>query len=165
VIHYTPTKVGLHELHELGALRLARSNRAPSLARDAVTRWLGAEHPAREIVTLAVSELVTNAVTYSDASSAGGDADAITVELSQGPDYLRLAVTDPGSACAAPQNIPPQAPNLRAEHGRGLAIVQKLSRRRWGSYRIPPTGLRLVWCHLDREPSPAQLEELFRAPI
>jgi two-component sensor histidine kinase len=116
-------------------------------------------------VTLAASELVTNAVKYSDAASSGDDIDAIKLQLSQGPDYLRLAVTDPGSVTAAPPNIPPQTLNLHAEHGRGLVIVESLSRRRWGSYRIPPKGLRLVWCHLDREPTPAQLEELFRAPF
>ncbi|MGW4792720.1 ATP-binding protein [Nonomuraea sp. NPDC004297] len=164
MIYHSPTRVDLHELHELGALRLALSDRAPYLARDAITGWLSAEHPAREIVTLAASELVTNAVRHSDPSSTGDDA-AITLELAQAPDYLRLAVTDPGSACTTPTATPPQAPNLHSEHGRGLAIVQRLSRGRWGSYRTPARRLRLVWCHLDRRPTPAQLEEMFRAPI
>ncbi|MBF8193692.1 ATP-binding protein [Nonomuraea sp. K274] len=162
MIYYIPTKT---DLQELGTIQLAHSDRAPYLARDAVSRWLGGEHPAREIVALAASELVTNAVKYSDASSTGDDADAIKLELSQGADYLRLAVTDPGSSCSARPSIPLQTPNLHSEHGRGLAIVEALSRRRWGSYRVPPRGLRLVWCHLDRQPTLAQLEELFRAPV
>ncbi|MGV9385769.1 ATP-binding protein [Nonomuraea sp. NPDC003707] len=165
MIYYPPTRVDLHELHELGALRLALSDRAPYLARDAICRWLSVEHPAREIVTLAASELVTNAVRHSDASSTSDDADAITLDLSQAPDYLRLSVTDPGSACKTPPTIPPQTPNLYSEHGRGLAIVQRLSRGRWGSYQTPTRRLRLVWCHLDLNPTPAQVEELFRSPV
>ncbi|MBF8184794.1 ATP-binding protein [Nonomuraea sp. K274] len=153
------------DLHELGAFRLALSDRAPYLAREAITERLTAEHPALEIVTLAASELVTNAVRYSNVSSSGDDADAITLELSQAPNYLRLAVTDPGSVCTVPTNIPPQTANLYSEHGRGLAIVERLSRGRWGSHQKPPRGLRLVWCHLDRQPTPAQLEELFSAPV
>lgn len=86
------------------------------------------------------------------------------LELAQAPDFLRLAVTDPGSVSTAPPDIPPQTANPYSEHGRGLAIVQRLSRGRWGNCQTPPQGLRLVWCHLDRQPTPAQLEELFSAP-
>ncbi|GAA3677492.1 hypothetical protein GCM10022224_047010 [Nonomuraea antimicrobica] len=152
-------------LRAIGTIGLTCGVRAPSLARQAVGVWLEPEHPAREIVVLAASELVTNAVRYADTSSSNADPEAITLELGQGPDYLRLAVTDPGSACSTPSRIPLQAPSLHAERGRGLAIVAALSRNRWGSHRVPPDGLRLVWCHLDLDPSPAQLEELFRSPI
>ncbi|MEV4362706.1 ATP-binding protein [Nonomuraea sp. NPDC049625] len=157
------------ELQAIGTIRLARSGRAPYRARQTVSVWLEPEHPAREIAVLAASELVTNAVRYADAPSSsagpGGSPEAITLELYQGRDYLRLAVTDPGSSCSEPSCIPLQAPSLDAERGRGLAIVEALSRNRWGSYRVPPDGLRLVWCHLDLNPTPAQVEELFRSPI
>ncbi|MFI6184288.1 ATP-binding protein [Nonomuraea sp. NPDC051191] len=163
-MYYTPPP---DTFEELGVVQLACSDRAPKLARQAVTAWLGTKHTACEIVTLATSELVTNAVKYTDATAtaANDDRDQITLKLSQDEAVLRLVVTDPGSRCSAPARIPMQGPNLHSEHGRGLAIVDNLSRGRWGSYRMPREGHRCVWCHLDREPTPAQLEELFRAPM
>ncbi|MFI6396163.1 ATP-binding protein [Nonomuraea sp. NPDC050540] len=170
VIHSFPTT----QLQQVGVLHLARSDRAPYLAREAVSGWLGAAHPAREIALLAASELVTNAVRYAAAHTSGetgggvtdgeGRQGSITLKLFQGGDYLRLGVTDPGWSCSQPSAIPLQAPSLNAERGRGLAIVQALSRNRWGSFRLPVTGGRVVWCHLDLDPTPAQIEELFLAP-
>ncbi|MEU6787260.1 ATP-binding protein [Nonomuraea angiospora] len=150
------------ELQAIGTIRLARDGRAPSRARQSVSVWLEPDHPALEIAVLAASELVTNAVRY---AGPGGGTETITLELHQGRDYLRLVVTDPGSSCSTPSRIPLQAPSLDAERGRGLAIVEALSRNRWGSHRVPPDGLRLVWCHLDLNPTPAQVEELFRSPM
>ncbi len=149
---------------KLGVIQLARDDRAPYLAREAVTAWTGPAHPARETLILVASELVTNSVKHAAGLGPSGDLDRIELTLSQGPDFLRLAVTDPGSACSAPSCIPMQASNLYAEQGRGLAIVDNLSRGRWGSYRLPASGHRVVWCHLDLSPTPAQLEELFRGP-
>ncbi|MFI7110828.1 ATP-binding protein [Nonomuraea sp. NPDC050227] len=150
---------------ELGATQLTCNDQAPYLARQAVCRWLGTEHAAYEIATLATSELVTNAVKYTDATTADGSPCQITLKLSQDETVLRLVVTDPGSRCSTPARIPMQEANLHSEHGRGLAIVDNLSRSRWGSYRTPGSGDRCVWCHLDRKPTPAQLEELFQTPI
>ncbi|MGW4800911.1 ATP-binding protein [Nonomuraea sp. NPDC004297] len=144
----------LTEHQELGVIRLACDTRAPYRAREAVTAWVGPAHPSGEILVLAASELVTNAVLH------GGDDD-IEVTLSQGPDFLRLVVTDPGAARSTPVPVPRQASTLYAEHGRGLAIVRALSRDRWGSYRLPASGRRAVWCDLDLHPTPAQLDELF----
>ncbi|NRQ30929.1 ATP-binding protein [Nonomuraea sp. NN258] len=162
MIYYTPPPT---QFEELGVLQLACSARAPYLARTAITRWLGTTHAAREIVALAVSELVTNAAKYADATDAGDGRAGITLKLAQDAVVLRLAVTDPGSTCSTPARIPLQAPNLHAEHGRGLAIVETLSRGRWGSYRMPGSGCRHVWCYLDRHPTEAQLGELYRAPV
>lgn len=161
MIYYIPSPT---LFQELGVIQLARSTRAPYLAREAVTVWMGSAHAAWEIVTLAASELVTNAVKYSDATSTDGDLGLITLKLSQDAAVLRLAVTDPGSCCSAPACIPLQTPNLHSEHGRGLAIVENLSRGRWGTYRMPGSGHRRVWCHLDRHPTPTQMEELFHVP-
>jgi anti-sigma regulatory factor (Ser/Thr protein kinase) len=86
VIYSPPTRVDLHVLHELGAVRLALSDRAPRLAREAVNGWLGADHPAREIVILAASELVTNAVRHSDPAHTRDSTDPIMLELAQAPD-------------------------------------------------------------------------------
>ncbi|MEV0351152.1 ATP-binding protein [Nonomuraea sp. NPDC050680] len=147
------------ELQELGVIQLECNDRTPYQARKAVAAWAGVAHPAQEILILATSELITNAVTHA------GDIDWIELKLSQGLDFLRLVVTDPGLACSTPSRIPMQASNLYAEQGRGLAIVESLSRGRWGSHRLPVNGHRSVWCHLDLCPTPAQLEELFRASV
>lgn len=162
MIYYVPPPT---KLEELGAIQLACSTRAPYLAREAITTWLGGAHAAREIVILAASELVTNAVKYADATGTGDGPGEIALKLSQDTIVLRLAVTDPGSRCSTPARIPLQAPNLHPENGRGLAIVENLSRGRWGSYRMPGSGYRHVWCHLDRHPTAAQLEELYCAPV
>ncbi|MFC4011328.1 ATP-binding protein [Nonomuraea purpurea] len=157
---YLPT---LTERQELGVIQLGRNDRAPHLAREAVTAWTGTTHPAREILILVASELVTNAVKHAALDiDPSGNLDWVKLELSQGPEFLRLVVTDPGSASSTPSCIPMQAPNLYAEQGRGLAIVENLSRGRWGSHRLPASGHRVVWCYLDLSPTPAQLEELFR---
>ncbi|MFE0156526.1 ATP-binding protein [Nonomuraea sp. NPDC059007] len=177
MIFYDPSS----GLHNLGTIQLARSARAPSLARQAVDAWLGGGHPALEIAQLAASELVTNAVTYADnpaattlndpatcaleTNSSDDQDNDVLFKLCQSPDCLRLGVTDPGSSCSKPSAVPLQAPSLNAERGRGLAIVQALSRNRWGSFRLPVTGGRVVWCHLDLNPTPAQIEELFLAPV
>ncbi|MEU6715764.1 ATP-binding protein [Nonomuraea sp. NPDC046802] len=154
----------LTERQEIGVIQLARNDQAPYLAREAITTWTGTAHPAREILILVASELVTNSVKHAALDSGPSvDLDWVKVELSQGPEFLRLVVTDPGSACSTPSYIPMQAPNLYAEQGRGLAIVENLSRGRWGSYRLPASGHRVVWCYLDLSPTPAQLEELFRS--
>jgi anti-sigma regulatory factor (Ser/Thr protein kinase) len=162
VIYLVPPPM---KFEELGTIQLACGVRAPYLAREAINCWLETAHAARELVTLAASELVTNAVKYADAAGAGDGPTDITLKLSQNPLVLRLAVTDPGSNCSTPIRIPLQAPNLHSEHGRGLAIVEALSRGRWGSYRMPGNGHRHVWCHLDRHPTEAQMEELFCAPV
>ncbi|MFD9939568.1 ATP-binding protein [Nonomuraea sp. NPDC059023] len=170
IYSFPPTQL----LQPVGILHLARSDRAPYLAREAVSAWLGRAHPVTEITVLAASELVTNAVRYADTSRTGnssgngegdGSQGSITLKLCQGADCLRLGVTDPGSSCSKPSAIPLQVPSLNAERGRGLAIVQALSRNRWGSFRLPVTGGRVVWCHLDLNPTPAQIEELFLAPV
>jgi hypothetical protein len=93
------------------------------MARKVITEWLGDEHAAREIVILAASELVTNAVKYTDATRSIDDLGQITINLSHDATILRLAVTDPGS-CSAPAHIPPQALDPYSERGRGLAIVK-----------------------------------------
>ncbi|MFI6296663.1 ATP-binding protein [Nonomuraea sp. NPDC050790] len=153
------------KFEKLGVIHLACCPRAPYLARQAITRWLGGAHAAVEGAVLVASELVTNAVKYADASGPGNELGQVTLTLSQNTALIRLGVTDPGSRCSIPACIPLQAPNVSSENGRGLAIVENLSRGRWGTYRMPRTGYRHVWCHLDRDPSEAQLEELYCARV
>lgn len=140
------------DVREIGIIELTRDNQAPYRAREAVTGWVGCSHPAREILILATSELVTNAVTHADH---GHGRRWLRVQLAQGVDFFRLAVTDPGSMSSVPYRIPPQVPHLNqdAEQGRGLAIVANLSRGRWGSHLLPHGCHRVVWCLLDTEPT------------
>ncbi|WP_433435350.1 ATP-binding protein [Nonomuraea sp. CA-141351] len=149
-------------LVELGISELTRNALALRLARQAVTAWIGRDHPAREAAMLAASELVTNAVKHADT---GFDRRWVRIQLSRSEDFLRLAVTDPGSTVSVPYCIPPQLPSLnrRAENGRGLAIVATLSRGRWGSHILPQSAHRVVWCYLDTNPTEPDIELRFPA--
>jgi anti-sigma regulatory factor (Ser/Thr protein kinase) len=130
----------------MGIIELARNSHAPRRAREAVTAWTGRDHAALDVLTLAASELVTNAVQHADT---GCDRRWVLVQLSQSVDFLHLTVTDPGSLFSAPYRIPRQEQfNDKAEGGRGLAIVAELSRGRWGSHLLPPSMHRVVWCDL-----------------
>lgn len=132
---------------EMGTIELTRDAHAPRHAREAVTAWAGRDHAALDALTLVASELVTNAVQHADS---GCDRRWILVQLSQGIDFLRLTVTDPGSLFSAPYRIPTQEQaNDKAEGGRGLAIVAELSHGRWGSHLLSPSMHRVVWCDLD----------------
>lgn len=108
-------------------------------------------HAALDGLVLAVSELVTNAVTHADT---GCDRRWVLVQLFEGAGFFRLAVTDPGSMFSSPHHIPSQQQKIKgAEDGRGLAIVAELSRGRWGTSRMPISMHRVVWCDLDIEVS------------
>jgi anti-sigma regulatory factor (Ser/Thr protein kinase) len=134
-------------LTELGDAKLMRDTQAPRLARETVTAWIGRSHPVRDVLVLVASELVTNAVQHADS---GCDRRWILVQLSQGIDFLRLTVTDPGSLFSAPYRIPTQEQaNDKAEGGRGLAIVAELSHGRWGSHLLSTSMHRVVWCDVS----------------
>jgi anti-sigma regulatory factor (Ser/Thr protein kinase) len=131
---------------EMGIIELARNSHAPRRAREAVTAWAGPDHAALDVLTLAASELVTNAVQHADT---GCGRRWVLVQLFRGIDFLRLTVTDPGSLFSAPYRIPMQEQfNDEAEGGRGLAIVAELSCGRWGSHLLPQSMHRVVWCDL-----------------
>ncbi|MFF5212790.1 ATP-binding protein [Streptosporangium sp. NPDC000396] len=134
----------------LGEARLSRSCESVSLARSEVRKWLGWDHPAVEDVTLAVSELVTNAIIHSDRGRTGG---LIGLTLTTTENLLRVEVSDPGSAFTAPHlaaemNVQPSA---NMDSGRGLFIVNELSEGRWGT-RKHGHG-RTVWCAIAVSPS------------
>ncbi|MCA2180422.1 ATP-binding protein [Nonomuraea glycinis] len=133
-------------LTALGETKLARDAQTPRLARATVTAWIGRSHPVRDVLLLVASEMVTNAVRHADTGC------WVLVQLFQGIDFLRLTVTDPGSALSAPHLIPTQEQlGDEAEGGRGLAIVAELSRGRWGSHLLLPSMHRAVWCDVDAE--------------
>ncbi|WP_271221204.1 ATP-binding protein [Streptosporangium carneum] len=149
------------DLVKVGILKLPRDDRAPGLVRGEMRRWLGTEHPALSGLVLAASELVTNAVRHADA---GHGRNWVITALHEGGHFLRLAVTDPGSASSVPHRLSAGSVTEPSggEGGRGLFIVNRLSGGRWGTYVVPGDGHRVVWCHLaptaveDEEP-PAPL--------
>lgn len=124
-------------------LRAAASVRLPSQARDAVAtacdRWgLGAQ---REAVVLILSELVTNAVRYTDG--------AVTVEAMMRGDFIHLRIRDesPLPPAVRPSSQPADLP----DGGRGLPIVTNYSSA-WG-YAVNPDGAgKLVWATVRIRP-------------
>ena len=106
-----------------GAARLARAT-----AQVACRAW--SISSACEVVVLAVSELVGNAVRH-------GSGGRLTLRLSMTPRRLRLEVTD-----NAPGTPTVRTPPAEAEGGRGLWLISELSTR-WGVEPAPP-GKR-IW--------------------
>lgn len=114
-------------------LRLRPGRRAPAEARaflaTAAGVW-GVEQVDLDDATLVIDELVTNAVLH-----AGTE---IEVMLNVLPGRLRLAVAD-----QAPPVPMGRSAHRDDENGRGLALVEALSRR-WGVIPRRPDG-KVVW--------------------
>lgn len=96
-------------------------------ARAFVARTLGPEHPGTEVAVLLTSELVTNAVLHSDSRDGGGP---VTVAVARLGGWLRIEVSDAGSACSAPV----VKKNVCASSGHGLFLVEALAQE-WGYSR------------------------------
>lgn len=97
--------------------------------------------PLVEVVELVASEMVTNAVMTTDGGMADGQA-VVQARLVCAEGRLFIDVWDADSR-------PPvrQAPEDDAESGRGLLIVESLSRR-WG-YRPGTHGGKVVWAEIE----------------
>ncbi len=96
-------------------------------ARAFVARTLGPEHPGTEVAVLLTSELVTNAVLHSDSGEGGGP---VTVVVARLGGWLRVEVSDAGSACSAPV----VKKDVCASSGHGLFLVDALAQE-WGYSR------------------------------
>jgi anti-sigma regulatory factor (Ser/Thr protein kinase) len=83
--------------------------------------------------TLAVSELVTNAVVH------GGGT--IVLRVTALPRVVRIAVTDDGDARPQP------ATQTEGERGRGLEILDRVTAG-WGCDPCVQTAGKTVWCEL-----------------
>jgi anti-sigma regulatory factor (Ser/Thr protein kinase) len=90
---------------------------------------------------LMVSELVTNSLLHSGARA--GDLLHVAIDTSHG--MARVAVTDPGPGFDPATS----GPSAEMERGRGLGIVESLSRR-WGVEPGPPTE---VWFEVPLQPA------------
>jgi anti-sigma regulatory factor (Ser/Thr protein kinase) len=91
----------------------------------------------RDAGELAVSELVTNAIVHG--------ADPITLRVTAFDRMVRVAVSDGDPQPPRPGRRDAQ---LRAEHGRGLAIVASVCDR-WGCDPAVLGPGKTVWCDLS----------------
>ncbi len=116
----------------------------------AARRWArtvtGLPREDADVLELLLSELVTNALEH----SASGQGGHVTVTLAcLDSNAIRLAVMDAGPRRGAPTTVPhvnEADPGL--EYGRGLALVERLSRR-WGFLGVPGAPLT-VWAVISR---------------
>ncbi|RKS80370.1 histidine kinase-like protein [Motilibacter peucedani] len=107
-----------------------------------LTSW-ATPGPVVEVATLLVSELAGNAVRHGRG--------AVTVTARRWPRLLRVSVHDDSSVMPATR-----APAPDSEHGRGMVLVEALSRR-WGAETVPGDG-KDVWFELDVAPEDARVE-------
>jgi anti-sigma regulatory factor (Ser/Thr protein kinase) len=128
------------------ALPLPAEPSSAAASRRHVRRLLGAWGLATCVDTaqLLVSELVANAVTAARAvpgghSAAGGPP--IELSLRRTGTSLIIEVRDPNPDPPVAKRAGPQD-----EDGRGLLIVETLSRR-WGHHAAGPGG-KVVWCEI-----------------
>ncbi len=138
-----PRLGGAHRRHA------ARFGHTPPQVREA-RRWArtvtGLSQEEADVIELVLSELVTNALRH----TASGQNGHFTVTIAYlDTDVIRLAVEDAGPRHGAVPSIPrvrPMDPGL--ENGRGLALVERLSRR-WGFLGVQGTPLT-VWAAISR---------------
>ncbi|WP_345043475.1 SpoIIE family protein phosphatase [Streptomyces sannanensis] len=125
--------------HDLGAVRGARR-----FVRDNLEAWgLGSVSDVFQLIT---SEVVTNALIHADSD--------VELHLRGYADHARLDVRDSGSTPPVPSSITQrdEDANSRAEHGRGLVIVESLVSQ-WGTF--PSGSGKTVWFELSADTNPA----------
>jgi anti-sigma regulatory factor (Ser/Thr protein kinase) len=125
-------------------LALPPEHRSASIARLAMDDWLSKdlEEDVVADARLGVSELVTNAVRHGGL----GAGDGVLVDLTLGPEDLRIVVSQP-TLLTAPVPMGP-LPGPNRTHGMGLVIIDELATR-WGSEPRPPGR---VWFELSKIP-------------
>jgi DNA-binding NarL/FixJ family response regulator len=114
------------------APELQSAGRARKFVDETLTRWDCADQ--LEVVTLLVSEVVTNAIVH-----AGTEVE-VSVELKA--DAIRIEVTDKESGLPTPRDASDEETS-----GRGLALVDALASR-WG-VESRPVG-KVVWFEVPR---------------
>jgi anti-sigma regulatory factor (Ser/Thr protein kinase) len=100
-----------------------------------------------EIAELLLSELVTNAV---QAARATVNDLTVNVRLSANHDRLLIEVWDSNVQPPVPRVPENGFPEVDAESGRGLFLVETLSAR-WGWYPTRNPGGKVTWCELGRD--------------
>jgi anti-sigma regulatory factor (Ser/Thr protein kinase) len=100
-----------------------------------------------ETAELLLSELVTNAV---QAARATVSDLPVNVRLSASRDRLLIEVWDSNVQPPLPRVLEYGFPEVDAESGRGLFLVETLSER-WGWYPTRNPGGKVTWCELGRD--------------
>jgi anti-sigma B factor antagonist len=121
---------------------------APRTARVALRELLD-DHPLAgpqlDTLTLLVSEIVTNAVTYAQPEGDGIVEFSVTVT----PQLSRVLISDAGTGFEWPaDSLPPGRP----DGGYGIMLLDGQSSR-WGTHRVP--GRFTVWFEIDHVARPA----------
>lgn len=106
------------------------------VARRWLGGWLGEGHPAEETAVLLLSETFTNACVHSRSAEPGG---VVEVAVVQAADLVRVEVIDEGGG---PVELAPGDPAADAESGRGLWLVDLLSKD-WGWEPLADGRLRV----------------------
>ena len=114
-------------------------------ARQVLWEWGLSE--VAEIAELLLSELVTNAV---QAARATVNDLPVNVRLSANRDRLLSEVWDSNVQPPVPRVLENGFPEVDAESGRGLFLVETLSER-WGWYPTQNPGGKVTWCELGRD--------------
>jgi anti-sigma regulatory factor (Ser/Thr protein kinase) len=114
-------------------------------ARQVLWEWGLSE--VAEIAELLLSELVTNAV---QAVRATVNDLPVNVRLSANRDRLLIEVWDSNVQPPVPRVLANGLPEIDAESGRGLFLVETLSER-WGWYLTRNPGGKVTWCELGRD--------------
>jgi hypothetical protein len=116
---------------------------ARRFVRCALSRW-GIAHLI-EAAELLVTELVANAIGANGGTAVAGEAEIIQVRLTlAGSLYI----------CVWDGDLTPPAlrePSLDAESGRGLCLVDCMSKE-WGHSYSTGIGGKVVWCEVDSAP-------------
>ncbi|MEO3785777.1 ATP-binding protein [Actinocorallia sp. B10E7] len=100
------------------------------------TAWLGAEHPAADTAALLLSEVFSNACLHSRSAEPGGTVDVVAEVAGR---IVSVEVTDGGGG---PESLTADAPPNDAENGRGLWLLDLLSKE-WGSAPLPDGRFRV----------------------
>jgi anti-sigma regulatory factor (Ser/Thr protein kinase) len=121
-------------------IRLPADVLAPATARVAVAGHVGERVPTRtsDDALLLVSELVTNSVRHSGATS----DDELVLRIHVSPTAVRIELEDPGNGAM----FGAAAPDLKRGGGFGLNLVHALCGR-WGVQR-GSIGVTRVWAEL-----------------
>ncbi|MHB9863882.1 ATP-binding protein [Streptomyces sp. YIM S03343] len=119
------------------AVRWARRH-----TRDVLSAWRVNQEQI-DNAQLAVSELVTNAVRHSADQSLETLPTRLTLTLQREETRILVLVADPNNQPPVRSGLP----DLGAENGRGLLLVQTLAKE-W-SYYFLPTGGKVVWCSIE----------------
>ncbi|MEU3459955.1 ATP-binding protein [Streptomyces sp. NPDC006733] len=123
------------------SLQLPNDLRSARVARGTLRAVLRAHHldGLVEVSELLVSELVGNALEYSDG--------VVTLRVHWREETLRLGVVDNSAEPPAPSAVDP----AESEGGRGLLLVRELAED-WGYYLVGEEILgvagKLVWCDI-----------------